>query len=292
VPRIGRRAVEYVAVYDQVVTPIVEASLGRSAGHRYLDGSMGAVCAKLCFLLSAYATTAGVPFRADLAVLGGAVARVYDDLIDDDLIDGDAGDDDVAERLCALFGDGTFEPATAIEHLLAALYMELECRLDRERGDPVYRALSALHDVQVRSRHQRDPAISPAALADITHTKGGYAVLVLFALMRPAMDEAEQALIRELGGALQLVDDYLDVQVDRGAGITTWATRGELSLDDICRRLRRLRPAMRDHYGRDQPLCGVVYLHVWMCFVRRSWPRHLGAGIPGRAFVSLARATA
>lgn len=286
VPAIGRRAVAYVAAYQRVVAPIVRSSLDRSGPPRYLDGSMCEVCAKLCFLLAGYAATAGVPFRADLAVLGGAVARVYDDLIDE------YGDGELGERLAGLFDGGGFTPVTPVERLLSALYLELERRLGRDRDDPVYRALIALHDEQIRSRHQRDPAIRPATLADITRAKGGYATVVLFALLRPAMDDREQALIRELGGTLQLLDDYVDAVADRTAGITTSATRGALSLDHICRRLRSLRPALRDYYRRDQPLCGVVYLHVWMCYVRRHWPAGRPAGTPTRMLTSLVRAGA
>ncbi|MBE1577749.1 hypothetical protein H4W30_004809 [Amycolatopsis roodepoortensis] len=47
------------------------------------------------FLIEAYAAMAGVPFRADLAVLGGAVARLYDDLLDE------YGSEDLAGRLSA-----------------------------------------------------------------------------------------------------------------------------------------------------------------------------------------------
>ncbi|MEV0698948.1 class 1 isoprenoid biosynthesis enzyme [Saccharopolyspora sp. NPDC050389] len=283
VPSLGRRAVEYVATYERVVAPIVESTLGRSGPRRYVDGSMCEVCATLCFLVSGYAAIAKVPFRADLAVLGGAVARVYDDLVDE------YGDDDLLERLSTLFAGGAFAPANAVERLLFALYLELARRLGRSHDDPINFALAALHEVQVRSQRQRDPTIPSPVLAEITRAKGGHALVVLFALQRPAMGIRELELVRELGEALQLLDDYMDVAADRKIGITTSATRGELSLAHICRQLRRLRPALCDFYGRSQPLCGVIYVDLWGSFLRRRWPSRLAAGTPARVLVSLAR---
>ena len=101
-PAVRRLVTEFVAVFDDVVAPIV-ARAGRA---EYLTDATYDVCAKLGLLLAAYATTAGVPFRADLAVLGGAVARVYDDLVDGE----DDSDDD---WLTALFRGRPRAPRTA-----------------------------------------------------------------------------------------------------------------------------------------------------------------------------------
>jgi hypothetical protein len=262
-----------------VVTPV----LADAGIPEYLDDSLCDVCAKLSFLLAAYAKTAGVPFRADLAALGGAVARVYDDLVDRD------HDADTDRRLTKLFAGTPVAPRTPRERLLHRLYQELEARLGRDRDDPIYAALTALHDEQVRSRHQRDPAIQPVLLADITLAKGGHAMVVLLGLVKPAMTPPERAVGRALGEALQLLDDYLDVSLDRRDGITTAATRDELSLGHICRRLRALRPALVSCYGRAQPLTGVLYVHLWWSFLRRTcagWP---AARRPFRVLVRWAR---
>lgn len=263
-PAVRRRVTEFVAVFDDVVAPIVV----RAGRPEYLADAVYDVCAKLGLLLAAYATTAGVPFRADLAVLGGAVARVYDDLVDD-------GSEPADDWVSALFRGAPQAPRTAGERLLADLYTELEHRLDRDRDDPVYDELLALQENQVRSRRQRDPAISPALLADITRAKGGHAMAVFTGLLHPAMTPAQLAAVRELGAVLQLLDDYLDVGADRRAGITTVATSGELTLAQVCRPLRALRPRLRACFGRDQPLSGVLYLTLWMAFLRRrssGWP--------------------
>jgi len=278
-PPVRRRTAEYVAEFDRVVAPI----MARFSSGGYLDDATYDVCAKLSFLLAAYAATAGVLFRRDLAVLGGAVARVYDDLID-------SGTDDTVDTwVAALFRGEPATPRSDRERLLHALYRELERRLDRGRDDPVYAALLALHDNQVRSRRQRDPAIAPALLTDITVAKGGHAMVVCVGLLHPALTERQIAVVHELGVALQLLDDYLDVAADRRSGITTAATRHELTLAHVCRRLRELRPTLRACYGRDQPLGAVLYLNLWLAFVRHRFPGWPARRRPFRVLVRSAR---
>ncbi len=261
-PAVRRPVAEFVAVFDDVVAPIVV----RAGRPEYLTDATYDVCAKLGLLLSAYAATAGVPFRADLAMLGGAVARVYDDLVDD-------GPDSSDSWAAALFHGGPLPPRTDRERLLADLYAALERRLDRGRDDPVYDELLALHENQVRSRRQRDPAIGAGLLADITRAKGGRAMAVLAGLVHPGMNPAQLAAVRELGAVLQVLDDYLDVGADTRAGITTVATSGALTLAQVCRPMRELRPRLRACLGRDQPLSVVLYLMLWMAFLRRRSPR-------------------
>jgi hypothetical protein len=260
-----RRLTEFVTAFEQAVAPIAK----RAGQRRCLDDALCDACVKLCMLLTAYAATAGVPFRADLAVLGGAVARVYDDLVDA------IGTDDADGRIAALFGGAPVRPGTRQEWLLHELYRELERRLNRDRTDPVYAALRCLHAYQVRSRLQHDLAIGSTVLAEITAAKGGYAMVVFAGLMHPAMTDRQINVVWELGGALQLLDDYLDTVADRRAGITTAATRGQSSLADVCRRLRAIRPALRACFGRDQPLSGLLYLHLWLAFLKcrtPGWP--------------------
>lgn len=280
-PSVRRRIAGYVAEYDRVVAP----TMARLGARAYLSDATYEVCAKLSFLLAAYAATAGVPFRADIAVLGGAVARVYDDLIDS----ADTTDDTTDARVAALFDGEAMTPRTTRERVLHALYRELERRLDRDRGDPVYTALLALHNDQIRSRSQRDATISQALLTDITRTKGGHAMVVFVGLLHPGMTERQVAVTRELGAVLQLLDDYVDVAADRRSGITTSATRHELTLAHICRRIRLSRPALRACLGRDQPLSAVLYLTLWLSFLRRrcpGWPARLR---PFRVFVRFTR---
>jgi hypothetical protein len=281
IPAIRRRAAGYVAAYEQVVAPIVESTMRELGPRLHVGRSLLAAGTKLSFLIAGYAEMAAVPFRADLAVLGGAVARLYDDLLDESDYD-EPGCHELDRRLSILFNGGVFVPRTDVERLLHELYLEMERRLARDRDDPIFGALVAVHEYQMRSRQQRDPAISPPTLVDITQGKGGHATVVLFALLRPAMSDRELALIREVGGVLQLLDDYQDVILDRRAGVATSVTRGEVTLAHICGRLRELRSALLSHYDRVRPFFGVVYAILWISFLRHRWPRCGTGGPPAR----------
>jgi hypothetical protein len=96
---------------------------------------------------------------------------------------------------------------------------------------------------------------------------------VFAGLLHPGMTAAQLSVVRELGAVLQVLDDYLDVGADRRAGITTVATSGALTLAQVCRPMRALRPRLRACLGRDQPLSVVLYLTLWMAFLRRRSPR-------------------
>lgn len=271
IPAVRRRAASYVATYDEIAAPIVESIVDDPVRRAHIAAALRSAGVKLCFLIAGYAAMAGIRLRVDLGVLAGAITRAYDDLLDD------FGGHELDHRLAELFRGGNFHPAGDMERLFHGLYREIERRLGRPASDPIFSALRRLHEFQVGSRRQRDPEIPNAELARITLGKGAYGTVVMFALTRPRMGQAELALLCELGGVLQQLDDYQDVELDRQAGVTTAATRGQLTLSHICCRLRELAPALRAHYGWVRPLYAVVYVYLWFCFLRRHWPR-LGAG--------------
>lgn len=266
--RAGRKASEFMASFERSVRPLLVETVRDARLRDHVGDSLVSYATKACFVVAGYARMAGVPFGADLAVLGLSFARLYDDLLDE--IGGD-----LELRLARLFEDGTFTPGSDLERLLARLFGELERRLARDRADPVYAAARALHGWQVRSRCQRDPLTSEAVLAEVTRGKGGHGTLVIFALMRAGMSGAERRVILDVGEVLQLLDDYLDVELDRKNKIRTLATEGFLTLPAVCRQLRAVRSLLAGYYGsrNAREFLGVCYLTVWICFVRRQWPR-------------------
>jgi hypothetical protein len=88
------------------------------------------------------------------------------------------------------------------------------------------------------------------ALATLTVAKGGWALVTLVGLVRPSMSAAEQRLLLELGGTLQLLDDYRDVEVDRTAGITTLATSEAVTLAELVARFDAQYPMSTAVLGR------------------------------------------
>ncbi|MDR8412407.1 hypothetical protein MTP10_27210 [Nonomuraea sp. 3-1Str] len=207
--------------------------------------------------IHAYARMAGRPCDGELVMLAGSVARLYDDMIDNG---GDAridawvaslfkADGSVADG----FGGGGFgaggDPVARDQHrrLLAALYAEIRRRAP---GELWHTALLELHDYQVLSRRQRDPATPAAQLGKITRGKGGLACVVLFGMVHPDMSVVQRDAVMEAGEALQLLDDYLDQDADLSDGIGTPLNRGEVSLAEVGARLRALRPRLAACYGR------------------------------------------
>jgi hypothetical protein len=268
-------AEDFARTYERVVKPILEDTVRDQPVRYQIHDALLAVSTKLSFLIAGYAAMASAQFHIELAVLGSSLARVYDDLFDE------VGGPGLDDRLAELFHGGEFAPVNDVELLFLHLYREADARLGRSADDPVYSSLIGLHRYQIMSRQQKDPLISPEMLTEVTLGKGGHGLAVLFAMMRPSMGAAEHRLIMELGGTLQLLDDYQDFELDRRNGVYTAATCHRLDLSHITSRLSQLRLALVDFYGRRQArrFLAVVYATLWISFLRRRWPR-LGTRVP------------
>ena len=266
----SRRSAEFRQAFRNSVQPHVDAAIPDEEQRARLTDSLLSYATKSAFVLRGYTTMAGIPFPADIAMLGLAFTRLYDDLLDD------TGGPDLAHRLGDLITHGRFTPASDQERLLARLYRALDDRTSRDRDDPLYAAAAAAHRFQTRSTAQRDPATTPATLRSITRGKGRYGTLTVFALMRQNLPSRERALIMTVGEALQMLDDYADRDADRRAGVRTLATEGHLVLGDVARLLHHVRPHLAAHYGRRaiREFVGVCYLTMVICFLNRRLRRH------------------
>ena len=268
-------AEDFVRTFERVVEPIIEDTVKDLQVRYQVHDALLAVSTKLSFLIAGYAAMASAQFHIELSVLGSALARLYDDLFDE------VGGQHLDDRLAELFRGGEFAPVNDVELLFLRLYREADLRLGRSGDDPVYSSLIGLHRYQIMSRQQKDPLISQEMLTEVTLGKGGYGLAVLFSMMRPSMGAAEHQLIMELGGTLQLLDDYQDFELDRRNGVCTEATRRRLELSHITSRLSSLRIALIAFYGRRQAqrFLAVVYATLWISFLRRRWPQ-LGTRVP------------
>jgi hypothetical protein len=270
----NRKATGFVHAFEHTVQPIVNDTISDPAERTRVAQSLLTYSTKTCFVIAGYARMTGVPFASDIAVLGLSFTRLYDDLFDE------TDDEDLPLRLKELFDRNVFTPASDPERLLHRLYGEIDRRLGRDRDDPIYTAVSTMHRYQIQARCQRDPEATHLALAEATRGKGGHGTLAVFALMRAGLRRRERELILEIGEALQLLDDYMDIDEDRLHNTRTLATEGRLRLSDICNRLRAAQVKLVAYYGRrnTREFLGVCYLTLWMCFLRRQWPQLEPAG--------------
>lgn len=268
----------FTRTFDEVVGPLVDKAV--NPGERqHVREALRATSLKVGFLLSPYATTVGKPSRPDLFILGGAIARLYDDLVDH------SGQPDLDAGLDVLFSGGPFTPLTEFDALLHDLYQSLALRLDLPEDALPHVTLRALHGYQKLSREQKNPAIGEDLLWEITRGKGAAANLLLHALAHPYMTTREQDVLKDLGVTLQMLDDHFDRDIDRAAGITTPATRGESRLPHVRRRLRTTRATLHDLYTRtgSRPYVGALYaMLAWAYLSRLPHPRRRARRLSAR----------
>ncbi|WP_194908892.1 hypothetical protein [Catenulispora rubra] len=186
-----------------------------------------------------YAGAAHVRFDPEMAVLGGAFTRLYDDLMEDR----------EHIRFDVLFHGRGFNPGSELEALLASLYRTIDEKLGRSRDDPLFEIARRVHAWQIASTRQRSPEISNADVREITLGKGGWGVAALCALLRPAMSSADQDAAVRLGGLLQVFDDHYDRELDAADGIATTATRRLYTIRDLTSEAGAVRRELRAHFG-------------------------------------------
>ncbi|PWW66695.1 class 1 isoprenoid biosynthesis enzyme [Actinokineospora spheciospongiae] len=266
-PGIRRRAVEYLAVFERVVVPVVTAAVDDPVVRERVVDALRGPGVKLTFLAAAYAETAGLPLDVEPTVLTGAITRVYDDLFDH------FGGPDLDNRLDSLFRTGDFAAANDVEAVFAGLYRAVRERVDPAALELLLGELLELQAYQVRSREQTDPSVGFSSVLDITRGKGGHGMVVLFGVATGPLHWRESALVRELGSVLQLLDDYEDMEPDRAAGVRTAVTLGGISLGGICAGLREVADGFGARFGRRRPMFTIVYAALWMSYLRRRFPR-------------------
>lgn len=90
---------------------------------------------------------------------------------------------------------------------------------------------------------------SDQELLQITQGKGGYSAVGHLHAMKESPSIAENQLMMDFGFVMQLLDDYLDKQGDRRAGISTLFTRGAFDRSDLCAVIADLRTECEEVWG-------------------------------------------
>jgi hypothetical protein len=277
--------------YDDVVAPIVERTITDRGERARADCALRAMSVKIGLVMLGYARMTGCDLSPDVAALAGAVTRLYDDLIDG------CTDTSLDDRLVELFSNRTFCGHSDLERLLGELVTEIRQRVDRQRADSVDVAVSMLHEYQCLSRRQRDDTVSLADLDKICRGKGAMANLTLCSLVKARMTDDERDVIMALGETLQALDDYMDVEMDKHNGISTFATLGVTTLADIGLRMCVLCSRLAACYGRSaaRPYSGVIFFLLLKSAVGRKLPIAgritLRLASHSRAMVVMARGT-
>ncbi len=84
--------------------------------------------------------------------------------------------------------------------------------------------LMDVYHAQVQSKKQKDEHIGEKEILDITLYKGGTSLLFYRSAFSPTATTAEEKLLYDLGGLMQLANDIFDVYKDRESGIKTIVT--------------------------------------------------------------------
>jgi hypothetical protein len=267
----GWRALGPLAhAYEAVVAPLVAREISNTARLPRVNRALCAMSVKIGATMLAYAALAGRPLDIPVAALAGAVTRLYDDLIDR----GADGDESIAERLGDVLAGRPHAAASDLERLLGALVADIRRRRGLGDGDIAVTALLALHEYQCLSRRQRDPGVPRGTLDKICRGKGAMAHLTLCRLVHPGMDVVERELVMALGEVLQSVDDYMDADLDRRAGVATLVSTGATTLADIVGGFRALRAPLSARYGTaaTRTYYGMLYFLILKSAAGRRLP--------------------
>jgi hypothetical protein len=245
------------AAFEARVTPMI-GTVATAAGQRGLHDQLLAWGIRNGYLIENYARLTGSASQPETAVLAGAFARLYDDVIDE------LDDASVGDRLAQLFAGDEFVARGSVQQLLVAVFGRLEELTPRAANPTAYRALMALHRRQLESLRQAGSTISTEELWQLTLAKGGLAMTVLGSLVHPNLESDEEALLYDMGALLQLVDDYQDAVDDDRRGLITPATRGDLSVRHLLASLHDIEARASTRYGARPARTFMDSLYLWL----------------------------
>lgn len=256
--RTNRQCRALSLAFQATIEPVLDTAISDAGLRRELADQLLPWGIRGGTLVESYAELSGQEPNPRLAVLAGVFARIYDDLLDE------ASDGTVIGRLDALFAGAPMAPATDLEVILEALYHQLTGLADRPRHETTYRALTALHQLQIASLRQADGTMSAAEVWEITLAKGGLGMLVLGSLTHPGVSADEQLALHRIGRLLQLIDDYEDETTDRQHGLHTAATTTTLTSRQLRADLGALETQLRCLYGDRRALRFLDSLYFWL----------------------------
>lgn len=167
----------------------------------------------------AFCTLRGTPMTNSerlASTAQGAMTGLFDDFFDKDYLS-----DEAVENIIQNQGESGHKKSNQV--LFDIFYKTALDHVPDKKS--LINALIDVYKAQVSSKLQVNPHIAHETLLDITMHKGGSSVLFYRTAFSPAINEAEQQLIFNLGAMMQLGNDIFDVYKDRESGISTLITK-------------------------------------------------------------------
>jgi len=232
-----------LTAFRRTVVPMVQTRISRAPRQREVEQRLSGWALQGGYLICSYARMIGRRDVDDLAVVAASFTRLYDDLLDE------RGGAHLGERLAQLFASKEVTPESDLEALVGDQFRWLEARLPASTAVTVRAHLGELHAIQTKSVHTGS-AWDPEAIVQLTLAKGGAGMAILGGLLDPDANASDFAVLHQLGGVLQLIDDYDDAFEDKA--VLTSAACGHVSFGRIAGELRRVSRSLADQYG-DRP---------------------------------------
>lgn len=155
-----------------------------------------------------------------------AALALIEPLIDDPMDRGDLSEESVRQTRRMILGQPA-SPQTGLDEAIFRLYAALRKSYPLEDHPFLTWSLSRLYDVNWASSQLQRQETSDSDLLFLTLAKSALAMMAIEYITLGNLNEHQARFFMNIGGALQLLDDFEDVKTDQGDGIDTLWTRAE-----------------------------------------------------------------
>lgn len=160
----------------------------------------------------------------ELMTIVSAMIICYDELVDEY----DISENDLDNMIKA---PNKFQTRNCLEKIMVNLLHGLLERIDEDKKVKTIELLLEINKVQIQSKKQKDKNISISEIERITKEKGGTTITLMLDLLGWGQKEEIKNAFYDLGGWLQLNDDYSDKLEDIKSGVKTLYSIQDNTLD-------------------------------------------------------------
>jgi hypothetical protein len=237
---------------------MVRQRIGTSARQKEIEDRLAGWALQGGYLVDSYARLVGRRHAEDVAVVASSFTRLYDDVLDE------RQDGLLGERLARLFAGEEVEPASDIEWILGDLFRWLAARVPAYHEATLYAHLRELHRLQLEAV-DAESEWSREQIVQLTTRKGGAGMAILGGLVNPRVEADEFAVLYQLGGLLQLIDDFDDAFEDQA--VLTSANWSHVPFGALAAELRSVSRELIRLHGARRAGTFVDGLYNWLVLV-------------------------